>query len=742
MQRVFLALWLIIISPLSLGASPGLWITGDIRGSLMPCFQCPQTSEPGLARQLGVMQEVDADGPWLDAGGFLDGGEVDVLGIRESLALAETLGMQALHLTWRDVSPALVDALSGSSPPLVSASLVDAQGEPLASPSLVVEHDDLRVGVIGISGVPPRYHDLPAWQAFSASFGLREAGEALDAALEGLPGDLDRVLVLYAGDHGILRRLIDQAGERVDAFAMGSSFGSLYSAPPEGVVDARSQRGRRVTQMSLPDLTSTYHEVTLGAPASEPAVQALERAGLRHIPPAREPRPSLALPEDSDLSPPFHAPLLVEQENRVMGLSVLGLETRNDWQGEVGAEGETYLVLDLLFENRKPFDLVRQDGGQRALRVGNLEQNLVLVAGQKTHAVINERLRGHDLLPDTFVLPRPGEVRRGKVIYRLADAPPGPLSLRFYHIEYPVLAIALQEGDHAQAEPPVDGLQHHHFLELGVARLEELDAESLGRSAEGQRFVAVDLLGRSRLTRTNPANHHDADADPDETVETPRAVPYLYADQHIQLVSPEGYVYLPDWQLSELEPIPTFLPDRLTGGRLIFVLPEAVDTYRVSLYFPNFGTIAEGTQGFPDPMFFGDHAEDFTYRERDTVLDFGLEQLRVRLTELERTGQGLEVEVEVFNETDGPGFWPMEARLGITLAGSQQRILPTAMTDPHGTKLPWNAHLPPGEPRRMRLHFPLDQSSDEGKIDVRGLTANPSRHILWEEHSVEVSAHE
>ncbi len=734
MKRLLMTLSLIVVSPLSLGASPGLWITGDIRGSLLPCFQCPETSEPGLARQLGVMQEVAVDGIWLDAGGFLDGGEVDVLGIGESLALAEALGMQALHLTWRDVSPALLEALPGTSLPLISASLFNAEGAPLVAPSQVVEQQGQRIGVIGISGVPSGYRDLPAWQAFDETFQLREAGEALGDALDALPGDLDRVLVLYAGDHGILRRLIDQAGERVDAFVMGSSFGSLYSAPPGAVIDARSQRGRRLTRLTLPDLTPTYHEVTLSAPISEPAVQALELAGLRHAPPDREPRPSMTLSEASDLSPPFRAPLLVEQHNRVMGLSVLGLETRSEWQGEVAAEGETHLVLDLLFENRKPYDLIRQDGGQRALRVGNLAQNLVLVAGQKTHAVINERLRGRDLLPDTFVLPRPGEVRRGKVVYRLAEDPSGPLSLRFYHIEYPVLAMALQDGNQTAALPPVDDFQHHHFLELGVAHLEEVDGEQLGRPANDQRFVAVDLLGRSRLSRTNPANHHDADADPGETVETPRAVPYLYADQHIQLVSPEGYVYLPDWELSELERIPTFLPDVLTGGRLIFSLPEAVDTYRVSLYFPDLGTVTEGTLGFPDPMFFGDDVEEFAYRDRDTVLDFGLEQLRVRLTELERSDDGLVAEVEVFNETDGPGFWPMETRLGITLADSGHRLVPTAITDPHGTPLPWNAHLPPGEPRRMRLHFPLNEPSGEGEIDVRGLSANPSRAIHWDEH--------
>jgi hypothetical protein len=736
MKRLLIALSLIAVSPLSLGAQPGIWITGDIRGTLLPCFQCPETTEPGLARQLGVMQEVAAEGIWLDAGGFLDGGEVDLLELRESLALAEGLGMQALHLTWRDVRPALVDALPEVGLPLVSASLVDAQGDPLASPSVVVEHDDLRIGVIGISGVPLRYHDLPAWQAFSASFGLREAGEALGDALDGLPGDVDRVVVLYAGDHGILRRLIDQAGDSVDAFVMGSSFGSLYSAPPEAVIDARSQRGRRVTQLRLPDLTATYHAVTMSSPISDSAVQALESAGLSHAPPAPDSRPSIVLSDDPDLSPPFTAPLLLEQENRVMSLSVLGVETRSDWNGRAAAAGEMYLVLDLLFENRKPFDLIQQDGGQRALRVGNLKQNLVLVAGSKTHAVINEELQGTDLLPDTFVLPRPGEVGRGKVVYRLADDSPGPLSLRFYHIEYPVLAMALQEEDQAGVVQQVDDLQQHHFLELGISSLVEVEASQLGLPSTDKRFVAVELLGRSRLARTNPANHHDAGADPEATVETPRVVPYLYADQHIQLVSPDGYVYLPDWELSDLERIPTFLPDLLTGGRLIFSLPEAVDTYRVSLYFPNFGTITEGTQGFPAPMFFGEAAEGFAYRERDTVLDFGLEQLRVRVIDIERTDEGLEVEVEVFNETDGPGFWPMESRLGITPADTQRRITATAMTDSYDTPLAWNAHLPPGEPRRMRLHFPLSEPQGEGAIDVRGLSNNPSRPIRWDEQGV------
>src|SRR5690554_4215883 len=177
MKRLLMTLSLIVVSPLSLGATSGLWITGDIRGTLLPCFQCPETSEPGLARQLGVVQAAAADGIWLDAGGFLDGGEVDALGVGESLALAEELGMQALHLTWRDISPALLEALPGTSLPLISASLFNAEGAPLVAPSQVVEQQGQRIGVIGISGVPSGYRDLPAWQAFDETFQLREAGE-------------------------------------------------------------------------------------------------------------------------------------------------------------------------------------------------------------------------------------------------------------------------------------------------------------------------------------------------------------------------------------------------------------------------------------------------------------------------------------------------------------------------------------------------------------------------------------
>lgn len=736
MLRVFMVLWLGAVSPLALGGASGLWISGDIRGALLPCFQCLDTAEPGLARQLGIMQEVAANDLWLDAGGFLDGGEVDLLGVQESLALAKKLGVKALHLTWRDVSPALADAFMETEVPLLSANITDAEGVPLVAPSWVVDHGGHRVGIVGLSGVPAGYQDLPAWQLFSERFRLREAGEALEDTLEALPNDLDRIVVLYAGDHGILRHLIAQAGERVDAFIMGSSFGTLYSTPPEGVIDARSQAGRRVTHLELSGMTAEYHAVTLNSPLSDSAVQVLESAGLQHTPRTYEPRPSLALPAVFNLEPPSQAPLLLEQNNRVMGVSVLGLETRSDWYGQSTAEGEVFLILDLLFENHKPFDLIQQDSGQHALRVGNLQQNLVLVAGSKAHAVINEMLSGDELFPDTFVLAQPGEVRRGKVVYRLAEESPGPLSLRFYHIEYPVIATTLQESTAQMAEPPPIDLQHHHFLELGVAQLEEIKSEQLGRPADNQRFVAIDLLGRSRLTRTNPANHHDADADPDGRVETPRAVPYLYADQHIQLVSPEGYIYLPDWELSELERIPTFLPDLLTGGRVIFLVPEAIDNYRVSLYFPDFGTVTEGTFGFPEPMFFGSNVESFTYRERDTVVDFDLEQLRVRIIGLERTDQGIEVEVEIFNETEGPGFWPMESRLGISLADTERRITATAMTDAHGTPLPWNAYLPPGEPRRMHLHFALDEPSGEGEIDVRGLTGNPARPIVWDEQRV------
>lgn len=720
-----------------------LLITGDVRGHFIASEGDDRPGALGLVSQAG-------DRLLVDAGNLLFSRHLIDQPLPVLLTAPELLGYDLLHITWLDLvhgADALRSGLDGQEYEAVSANLVHrGDGELLVLPYALFEHGGRRIAVTGVSGLGPQYLDQPEFQRVLAEVEFLDPVTALRSLLPELRRKADDIVVLFAGDNASLFRLQAALGNRIDLLVVGYTPGLMNEPLPAGVANGRGTFGFRALQAQRGDTprrrgASPWQQTLVNAsPGMEdPAIAAeLEAKGISRAPALdsafrRSETVAQALPPETRVD------VQLAGRSRAHGLSVSGM-TRTRSLGDLSApEGEEFLVLEVTAENRKPADLIRLDGGQQAILFGHLDEVMVLV---KNHEQVIALHPDHGNLPGAlpvnFTLPNPGSTRTGRLIYQVPSDDWDILELRHHHIEYEALSLPLL-GE-AQAEHSVslaDNAQENNFFALAVSEFEErpLDSQSAAQQPDLRR-VSLRLQGLSRLVRANPAVHYRPDAAADAVVETARVVPFRHARDHIFLVSEDGFVYPPRWELGTLSDEPYFLPDLVTGGTLVFDLPADIDRFRLSIHFPSLATATDRQGGFPPAMHFNWPGVEFDYREPAPIIDFGLDQLRVVATELQRLDESVVVEIEVFNETPNPGFWPMERRLGLTLTGQRRAIHATRMTDPHGLDLPWRAHLPPGEPRRMRLHFPVPDGDGEARLSVNGVSGHGAASIRWDSSRV------
>ncbi len=728
---------LMLACSLCLAASPlkaqELLITGDVRGHFLASDGDDRPGALGLVSQPG-------DALRLDAGNLLFSRHLIEQPLPVLLAAPELLGYDLLHITWLDLvhgADTLRSGLDGRSYQAVSANLVHrGDGELLVPAYAIFEHGGRRIAVTGVSGLGSQYLDQPEFERVLAEVEFLDPVTALRSLLPKLRREADDIVVLFAGDNASLFRLAGELGNRIDLLVVGYTPGLMNEPLPAGVANGRGTFGFRALQAQRSDRpvrrgASPWQRILVNAsPGMEDAAIAaeLEAMGISRAP-ALDSAFRRGEVVAEALPPETRVDVQLSARSRAHGLSVSGI-TRTRTLGDFSApDGKEFLILEVTAENRKPADLISLDRGQQAILFGHLDEVMVLV---KNRAQVIALHPDHgDLpgtLPVTFTLPSPGTTRSGRLIYRVPSGDWDSLELRHHHIEYEALSFPLLgEPQDGRSMLPAEIAQENNFFALAASDFEAIELED---QPDRQR-VSLRLQGLSRLVRPNPAVHYRPDAAADETIDTARVVPFRHARDHVFLVNEEGFVYPPRWELGTLSDEPYFLPDLVTGGTLVFDLPADVDRFRLSVHFPNMATATDRQGGFPPAMHFNWPGVEFGYREVAPIIDFGLEQLRVVVTELIRLDESIVVEIEVFNETPNPGFWPMERRLSLTQAGGRNAIHATSMTDPYGFDLPWRAHLPPAEPRRMRLHFPVPSGDGAGQLSINGVSSHGTAAIRW-----------
>ncbi|MFT4976597.1 MAG: hypothetical protein ACI8S6_002502 [Myxococcota bacterium] len=230
-----------------------LALVGEVRGEVEPCG-CPTLPYGGFVRRQRLLDELRAAPTplfHLDAGDTLLKGFSSERRDRDEraaaiLTLSEAVGVDVWVPGPSDLLAIGLDAIRDAPVPAVSATWARPDGTLALPPSIVLERDGVRIGVIGLSA-PPSDPGL------RAQLSLVDPVDAARTAAAALPADLDLVIGLGS--------LSDQEAARVARevpalAAILSTQGGDYDAPhvPPGasamLIEA-PDRGRYIAEVTL-----------------------------------------------------------------------------------------------------------------------------------------------------------------------------------------------------------------------------------------------------------------------------------------------------------------------------------------------------------------------------------------------------------------------------------------------------------------------------------------------------------
>jgi hypothetical protein len=306
-------------------------------------------------------------------------------------------------------------------------------------------------------------------------------------------------------------------------------------------------------------------------------------------------RKKLGLPPDSlrevreSLKPaaPPEVAALLETSNRACRLRVHSVSERGAYGTRAPAAGWKFLVLDASFENTIPMTLVQSNQVPTMYKIKEMGDHLYLVMnGDRVSRLPADasQLPGH-VVTAGFTLDRLGARTRGNLVFEIPAEGVETLDLRFYDYAHGHMALTLRSGSRPIAKP-VAPLQENEILEAGVFRVDRLRENAGKKAPEGMTFLAVELRARSRMFTESDASAFDPKAKPGEKLQVGTVSDWKDARKHLHVVLDGEFAY-GSIEGTELGEAPRFLPDILTGGAAVFLVPEKSASLEVRCDFPN-----------------------------------------------------------------------------------------------------------------------------------------------------------
>ncbi len=238
-----------------------LALVGEVRGEIDPCG-CPTLPMGGFERRKGLLDELRAEGRpvfHLDAGnmlveGYATGGRGDTRDrARLMIELSAMVGLDVLCPGPADLlalEPKRLQAtLSQRDVALVSSTWLEKGGGPLFEPSVVIERDGVRLGVVGLSARPGD----PAWRE---RIHYRDAVASARSAIETLPDDLDLVVALSNLDDDEANRVARQVPGLAAVLSVANDAMDSPRNKGRGLVIEVPSRGRYVTLVRVRSATN------------------------------------------------------------------------------------------------------------------------------------------------------------------------------------------------------------------------------------------------------------------------------------------------------------------------------------------------------------------------------------------------------------------------------------------------------------------------------------------------------
>lgn len=428
---------------------------------------------------------------------------------------------------------------------------------------------------------------------------LDDAEAALRAALDDVPAGVPVVLVVN-GDRADAAALLRRLPRLALALVAGAGGGDPAPVPVGdawlvevpwggaqwGVTSARVDGERLVQLEHRPLLPHGWSEAVAEAKRAHGLPVAPLEALLRAAPTVAATRDA---PGADAAAVEAASAADARGANRAAALEIVDARVQ-DRYGELRAgAGAELLVLEVAFENIIPLTLVRDLEVSTEYRFNDLADHAyVVVNGSRLARLVPgaEEAPGH-LAVRPFRIERPGERVRGNLVFELPVEEVHTLEFRLYDDAHGRVQVPLRSGDPVAQLEPLVPLAVNEIVELGVYGLELSDVLDGRAAPEGMRFAVVELLARSMFTFEADATAFDPHAQAGERTVVGTVADWLEAHHYLHLVADGVHAYAPDAQGTTLPADPRFLPDVMTGGRVVFTVPADTTSLTLRADFPN-----------------------------------------------------------------------------------------------------------------------------------------------------------
>jgi len=523
------------------------------------------------------------------------------------LLIVSSAGLQAETFVESSVPPGAIGVVAGSLAGAADAwpELLPAAGWQVVATDPDTPLDLVAAGVLASDRAPAAASQLVQLSsgeavAFLAVSFAREASEAaleraeraVREALAGVPAGVPVALVVN-GDRAeavtLLRRLPrlglalvagagagDPAPMRVgDAWLIEVPWGGAQWGETRAVVD-----GERFVQVE--------HRLVAPRGYSQRVADVKRTHGLASL-------PLEALLQAASAAAQSRSEPVAELRgaNRAATLEIADVRLVERYGAVRAASGGVLVVLDVTFENVIPLTLVRDLEVPTEYRFNDLADHAFVVVNATRLARLAPAAAtapGHLRVTD-FRIERPGERVRGNLVFEvppdLASGDVDSLEFRLYDFAHGHLRVPLLGTQAAPTPTPLLPAVTNEIVELGVFGLELVDEFAAQVAPAGQRFAVVELLARSMFSFEVDATAFDPHAQPGERTLVGTVSDWLEAHRHLHLVVDGVHAYPPDAEQSALPDEPRFLPDVMTGGRVVFTVPADATSLMLRADFPN-----------------------------------------------------------------------------------------------------------------------------------------------------------
>ena len=417
-------------------------------------------------------------------------------------------------------------------------------------------------------------------------------------------------------------------------------------------------------------------------------------------------------------------PPALEAANRACRLRIHSVLERPSYGGKSPAPGMKVLILDAEFENIIPMTLIQSNQVPTLYKIPQLGDHLYLVVnGNRVSRLPADAatLPGH-VGTTGFLLDRLGTRLRGNLVYEIPVEGAGPLDLRFYDYAHGHMALTLRPGAKVEATPAVP-LQENEVLEAGIYRVERKPA-SAGMSA-----VRVEIGARSRMFTEGDATAFDPKAKPGDKLKIGTVSDWTDLRKHCHALVDGTRSYGP--QVLEIGEAPRFLPDVMTGGAVVFLVPEKTQSLEIRCDFPN-ARLPDGTVVHPKALSFLIEGKRPDPAATPAVAEIDDEIFKVAVR-----GQAVAPEFAGVKAPPGTVFLVLDVSVkGAGKAGeifqSVEQLyvatekgaqLPMHEATFKGPNAPEKLHLvPTGETRTFQAVFAIPSTDRKPRLSYRGVT--------------------